>query len=190
VAGKQAKRLTSELTHLSTSQCAAVLGVSPPTLRSWTSTETFPKKDSRGNFCVRDVVYWYLLNRADKQVQRESFEMLAFRLDVKLPGQESADPPSGAADESLKDPVFKTPMERLEYQTKLAKFEREMGDVVRIHHVENMLGRMFRKVREMLESISRETGRPVGRGMEGIVTDTMEELSSMKSGVSGDNDLR
>lgn len=190
MAGKQAKRLTSELTHLPKSQCASVLGVSAQTLRSWTGLETFPKPDSRGNICVRDLVYWYLLNRADKKVQRESFEMLAFRLDVKLPGQESADSPSGAADESLKDPVFKTPIERLEYQTKLAKFEREMGDVVRIHHVENMLGRMFRKVREMLESISRETGRPVGRGMEGIVSDTMEELSSMNSGVSGDNDLR
>jgi hypothetical protein len=136
------------------------------------------------------VVFWYLMNRADKQVQRESFDMLAFRLDVKLPGQESAGAAEAAADESLKDPVFKTPMERLDYQMKLAKYEREMGDVVRIHHVENLLGRMFRKVREMLESISRETGRPVGRGMEGIVTDTMEELASMNSGVSGHNDLR
>ncbi len=190
MAGKQAKRLTSELTHLPASQCAAILGVSAPTLRGWTSVETFPKKDGRGNFCVRDVVYWYLVNRADKQVQRESFEMLAFRLNVKLPGQESAGAPDGAADESLKDPVFKTPMERLEYQTKLAKFEREMGDVVRISHVENLIGRMFRKVREMLESISRETGRPVGKGMEGIVSDTMEELASMNSGVSVDHDLR
>ncbi len=190
MAGKQAKRLTSELTHLPKSQCASILGVSSQTIRSWSSLETFPKPDSHGNLCVRDVVYWYLLNRADKNVQRESFEMLAFRLEVKLPGHESADAQSGGADESLKDPVFKTPMERLEYQTKLAKFEREMGDVVRISHVENLIGRMFRKVREMLESISRETGRPVGKGMEGIVSDTMDELASMNSGVSGDNDLR
>jgi hypothetical protein len=114
-------------------------------------------------------------------------ESLAAKLGLRVvePGKVAED----VADPMEAKPavLFKTPMERLEYQTKLAKFEREQGDVVRIRHIEPVLTSFIRKIRNLLESVAKTTGHPVGVGLEKIIGEVVTELNSMNSGASRDS---
>jgi hypothetical protein len=166
---------------------AGILGVASSSLKSWRVIPTFPERNKSGQMCIRDVCYWYLANRADKKLQRDMCEAIARKLGLRVvePGQ---------VVESAADPIearpavsFKTPMERLEYQTKLAKFERESGDVVKVRHVHAILSSCFAKIRSMLETIARTTGHPVDAGLNKVIAEIFNEIQAMNQGVSVDS---
>jgi hypothetical protein len=181
------KRTSAELVHTNQDQMAGILGVASSSLKSWRVIATFPKRNESGQMCIRDVCYWYLANRASKDLQRQMCEALAAKLGLRVVE-------SGKVAEDVADPMearpsvlFKTPMERLEYQTKLAKFERELGDVVRIRHIEPVLTSFIRKIRNLLESVAKTTGHPVGAGLEKIIGEVVAELHSISDGASRDS---
>jgi len=184
---KSSKRTSAELVHAAKKQIAGILGIADSSVRTWSVIPTFPKDNEEGQLCIRDVCYWYLWNRADKKLQREILEKLATKLGLRVvePGQvpdEVADPL-----EARPAVMFKTPMDRLDYQMRLAKFERELRDVVRIRDIEPVLTSFVQKIRIMLESIARTTGHPLGAGIDMIIKDVVDELQKVNSGASRDH---
>ncbi len=184
---RSSNRTSAELVHTTKVQMAGILGIAYSSLRNWAGIPTFPKDDANGQMCIRDVCYWYLANRADKKLQREMCEALARKLGLRVvePGEsteEVADPM-----EARPAVLFKTPMDRLDYQARLAKFERELSDVVRIRHIQPVLASFVAKIRNMLESITKTTGYPVGAGVEKIISEVFDEIDGMSSGASLDS---
>ena len=184
---RSSNRTSAELVHTTKVQMAGILGIAYSSLRNWAGIPTFPKDDANGQMCIRDVCYWYLANRADKKLQREMCEALARKLGLRVvePG-ESADEVTDPM-EARPAVLFKTPMDRLDYQARLAKFERELSDVVRIRHIEPILTSFVKKIRNLLESVARTTGHPVGAGVEKIIAEVFAEVRSMNSGASSDS---
>lgn len=172
-------KASDELTHVTTPKLAALMGVSLSAVRSWKEIASFPRPNKQGEWCVRDCMIWYLSNKAPRPIQEEMHSKLSSVLGVKVEAGTSAEQPTTkAARDNAVDEQFRL----LNLKTAQAKYEREFGDLVRIRDVERILRTFMRRVREVLESVQRLTGHPVGPGMEKAIEATMREIQQIKNG--------
>ena len=175
-------KASEELTHVTTPKLAAIMGVSLSAVRAWKDIASFPRMNKQGELCVRDCMIWYLSNKAPRPIQEEMHSKLSSVLGVKAEPAGGEQPTTKAARDNAVDEQLKL----LNLKTAQAKYEREFGDLVRIRDVERILRTFMRRVREVLESVQRLTGHPVGPGMEKAIETTMREIQQIKNGVSHD----
>lgn len=181
LAGKP--KQTKDLVHAAPSNVAAILGVAYSNMWTWRKIPSFPKLNGDKQLCVRDVVEWWLANKADKAKQTALHGDLAQRLGLVAAGETGS---SGEAVPATSERGMKEQMEMLELRTRLAKFEREFGDLVRVRHVAPVLQAMGKSIRDILESMHRATGYPIGDGVERAIESAIEELSQL-AGSANDN---
>lgn len=154
------------------------MGVSLSAIRAWKEIGSFPRPNKQGEWCVRDCMIWYLSNKAPRPLQEEMHSKLSSVLGVKVEAAGSGDQSTKAS----RDSAVEEQLKLLNLKTAQAKYEREFGDLVRIRDVERILRMFMRRVRELLESVQRLTGHPVGPGMEKAIEATMREIQQIRSG--------
>lgn len=172
-------KASEELTHVTAPKLAAIMGVSISALRAWREIASFPRSNKQNELCVRDCMIWYLSNKAPRPIQEQMYSKMGEVLGVKTGTAGSADQPTTKA---ARDSVVDEQLRLLNLKTAQAKYEREFGDLVRIRDVERILRTFMRRVREVLESVQRLTGHPVGPGMEKAIETTMREIQQIKNG--------
>lgn len=176
-------KASEELTHVTAPKLAAVMGVSISALRAWRDIASFPRPNKQNELCIRDCMIWYLSNKAPRPIQEQMYSKMGEVLGVKTETAGSAEQPTGKA---AKDNSVDEHLKLLTLKSAQAKYEREYGDLVRIRDVERILRSFMRRVREVLESVQRLTGHPVGPGMEKAIETTMREIQQIKNGGSYD----
>lgn len=154
-------------------------------VRRWQQeSETFPKANKRGELCIRDVMQWYLVNKAPAEVREDSCRRLADGLDWQIVGQEASKPdkvqqPVSKADA---DASYREQVNRLKLRTEDAAFHSKFGDAIRVKHVKFVLAGFARKVREWAEEIQKRTGHPVTDTITAAVAQAISDLQEYVNG--------
>jgi len=168
-------RRKDQLIHAKASRIALILGVVVSTMHQLKKIPTFPQPNGDAEYCIRDCVEWWLINKSDKARKTAMHAALADRLGFMSPDSPKASTGhSVASDRGLDDQ-----MKLLDLRTKVAKFEREYGDCVRVKHVAPVLEAMSKSIREILESVNRTTGVPMGDGVERAISAAIDKLNQM-----------
>lgn len=177
---RASSRPTEDLAHCNPTKLAAICGVSYSSVRRWQQeSETFPKANKRGELCIRDVMQWYLVNKAPAEVREDSCRRLAEGLDWQIVGQEAskADKPEQPVSKADIDASYREHVNRLELRSKEAAFQAKYGDSIRMKHVKSVLAGFARKVRDWADDVQRKTGHPVSNAIWAAVDAAIAELA-------------
>lgn len=178
---RSSNRTSEELPHCTAPRLAAICGTSLSSIHLWKQIETFPRPNKKGEFCIRDCVQWYLVNRASKEIREEVCRRSAESLKLKFVGDD-AEKTDGVTVKSETDIDYKEHVNLLDLRTKEAAFQMKYGDAVRIRHIVPILVALARKIREFGESIERSTGYPVSSGIEQAVDQAISEMQDKTQG--------
>jgi len=186
---RSSNRTSEELPHCTAPRLAAICGVSLSSIHLWKQIETFPRPNKKGEFCIRDCVQWYLVNRASKEIREDVCRRSAESLSLKFIGDD-AEKPGVVAGKAETDIDYKNHVNMLDLRTKEAAFQLKYGDAIRMKHVKAVLARFARKVRDWADDVERKTGHPVsdaiGSAVEVAVGELAEHLPGGSDGPAAD----
>ena len=163
----------------------AIVGFAVTTIRRWQGDHsTFPVANKKGELCIRDVVQWYLVNKAPVEVREDMCRRLAEGLDWQIAGQEASktDKPEQPVSKADIDASYREQVNRLKLRTEDAAFHSKFGDAIRVKHVKFVLAGFARKVREWAEEIQKRTGHPVTDTITAAVAQAISDLQEYVNG--------
>lgn len=171
---------------------AAICGTAESSIRNWHDRyETFPRRNKNGEYCIRDCVEWYLVNKAGVEHKRGLLMKLAKILKIAISG--GSDKP-GRSDIPIEDAVpekssgelsYKQHVEILELRTKEAAYQLKYGDAVRMRHIVPALAALAQKIKQWASGVEKTTGHPIVNIIDQAVEQAISEMSQHTGGGDG-----
>jgi hypothetical protein len=153
----------SDLKRLSAVELSGVVGIGASSIQKWRASHgSFPAKDNSDQYCIRDVVIWWLCNKAPKAMMESVWEKLSSVLGKKAPEQQEAkqagmQPVSGGASQE----EFERHKRIMELRLKDAKLRVQLGDLVSLEEVKDVMMGFAKQLRERELVLEKKTGEPI-----------------------------
>lgn len=156
------RRDDKELKRLSAVELSGVVGIGASTVQKWReSFSSFPPRDKSNLHCIRDVVVWWLCNKAPVEMMEQAWQKLGEMLGKSSPveGEKPAGMPvvtGGASQEE-----FERHKRIMELRLKDAKLRVQLGGLVSLESVRDVMLGFAKQLRDQELKLEQKTGKPV-----------------------------
>jgi hypothetical protein len=138
-----------------------LIGCAKNSITEWQRaySQSFPAVDEKGEYVVRDVMCWWLSEKAKSDVAVPVLRRLAERFPDDVPKTSRDEPvgmpnqPGGATGDD-----FDTHMNMLKLRKESVKLERELGNLARVQDVMELVKKLAKGLRDAQERFHHRTG--------------------------------
>jgi hypothetical protein len=180
-------RNDADLKRMTAVELSGVVGIGATSIQKWRESHgTFPERDKSNRYAIRDVVLWWLCNKAPKALMESTWEKLGQELGkTSEPVVASVAPvgmPSNSGGASQEE--FERHKRIMELRLKDAKLRAQLGELISLEAVKDLMLGFAKQLRERELVLEKKTGEPVLGTLEPAfdwLTDRLAKLEPASS---------